>query len=81
MALSSEQIESLLTMLRNTRDLELTCPECLAELDRYAQRTLDAQPLDEILHRVRQHLEACPPCEDELKLVLDTLKALDEDGQ
>jgi uncharacterized protein with PIN domain len=79
MALSPEQIDSLLKMLRDTRDLELTCPECLAELDRYAERTLDAQPLEGVLQRVREHLAACPPCGDEFKLILETLRVIDED--
>ena len=78
MALSSEQIGSLLKMIRNTRDVELTCPESLAELDRYAERTLDAEPLEGILERVREHLDACPACDDEFKLILETLKAIDE---
>jgi hypothetical protein len=78
MALKPEQVDQLLKMIEQTRDVELTCPECLDELDRYVQRLRDGLPIDGVLERVREHLEACPFCNDECKLVLDTLKAIDE---
>jgi hypothetical protein len=40
--------------------VELTCPECLDELDQYTQSTLDGTPIDGLLERVQEHLEACP---------------------
>ena len=78
MALNSEQIRLLLELIQKTREVELTCPECLAELDRYAERKLDGEPLDGLLERVREHLDACSACDDELKLVLETLEALED---
>lgn len=77
MALTPEQVGRLLQMLRQTQDAELTCPECLDELDRYAQRIFDGAPVDGALDRVRQHLEACAFCDEEFKLVLETLNALE----
>jgi hypothetical protein len=65
-------------MIRQTQDVELTCPECLDELDKYAQRILDRQPIDGVLDRVRGHLEACSDCDAEFKLILETLQALEE---
>ena len=78
MALNSEQVGRLLKMLQQTRDVELTCPECLDELDRYTQRILDGMPIDGVLDRVREHLEACPCCNGQYQLVLETLKAIEE---
>ena len=78
MALNSEQVNHLLTMLRQTREVELTCPECLDELDKYTQSILDGQPLEGVLVRVREHIEACPCCTGQYTLVLETLKAIEE---
>jgi uncharacterized protein with PIN domain len=78
MALNSEQIALLLKMIRNTHEVELSCPECLDELDKYAQSILDGMPIDGVLERVREHLEACPCCNEQYQLVLDTLKAIEE---
>jgi hypothetical protein len=77
MALSSEQIGRLLTMIRQTREVEMTCPECLDELDKYTQSVLDGAPIDGLLDRVREHLEACPCCTGQFKLVLETLAAIE----
>ncbi len=78
MALNSEQIRLLLELLQKTRDVELTCPECLAELDRYAERTLAGEPVEGSLERVREHLDLCSACDGEFKLVLETLKAMED---
>jgi hypothetical protein len=78
MALDSGKIHRLLQMIQQTKEVELTCPECLDELDKYIQRTLDGTPLDGVLKLVREHLEACPFCEGQLKLVLETLNAIEE---
>jgi hypothetical protein len=77
MALNPEQVGRLLTMIRQTRDVELTCPECLDELDKYTQSVLDGLPIDGLLNRVREHLEACPCCRSQFDLVLETLNAIE----
>lgn len=79
MALNSEQIGKLLRKLQYTREAELTCPECLDELDRYVQKFLDGAPVEGLLEQVRQHLADCPCCQDQLQLVLETLEAIDEE--
>jgi transposase len=78
MALDPGQIDRLLKMIQQTQEEELTCPECLDELDKYVQSILDERPIAGILDRVREHLEACPCCGDQFKLVLDTLNAIEE---
>ena len=78
MALNSEQIGWLLKMLQNTHEVELSCPECADQLDLYAQKIMDGEPIEGVLELVRQHLEACSGCEDEFHLILETIKAIDE---
>ena len=78
MALSSEQVDRLLKMIQQTREVEMTCPECLDELDKYTQRILDSEPIDGVLVSVREHLDACPCCTGQFNLVLETLQSIDE---
>ena len=78
MALNSEQIGRLLKKIQQTREVELSCPECLDELDRYTQRILDGMPIDGLLGSVREHLEACSCCAGQFKLVLETLQEIEE---
>ena len=60
MALSPQQVDRLLKKIQQTREVEMTCPECLDELDKYTQRILDGTPIDGVLVSVREHLEALP---------------------
>jgi hypothetical protein len=78
MALKPEQIGRLLSMIKKTREVEMTCPECLDQLDWYIQSDADGAPFRGGLERVREHLEACPCCSMQLNLVLDTLKAIED---
>ena len=78
MALNSEQISRLLNKIQQTREVEMSCPECLDELDKYTQRILDGTPIDGLLGSVREHLEACPCCTGQFNLVLETLEAIEE---
>ena len=78
MALNSEQVGRLLKMIKQTKEVELTCPECLDELDKYTQSIQDGMPIDGVLQRVREHLEACHCCNGQFKLVLETLEAIEE---
>ena len=77
MALKPEQVDRLLSMIKKTRDVEMTCPECLDQLDWYIQSDTDGAPIEGMLAHVREHLEACPCCSMQLNLVLDTLKAIE----
>lgn len=79
MALSSQQVDRLIKKIQQTREVEMTCPECLDELDKYTQRILDGVPLDGVLVSVREHLEACPCCTGQLNMVLDTLQSIEEE--
>lgn len=78
MALNSQQIGRLLKKIRQTREVEMTCPECLEELHKYTQRILDGEPIDGVLDLVREHLDDCPCCTNQFRLVLETLQAIEE---
>ena len=77
MALNSEEVNWLLKMLQNTNEVELSCPECAEQLDLYAQSILDGKPIEGNLELIRQHLEACSGCDDEFRLILDTIKSIE----
>ena len=77
MGINANQLVDLVKMLRQTHEVELGCPECLEELDRYVQNILDRTPIEGVLYRVREHLEACPFCNEEFNLVLETIKAIE----
>ena len=79
MALNSEQVGWLVKMLQDTQDVEMSCGECAEQLDVYAQRIIDGEPLDDLLGQVREHLVACAGCDDVFRLILETIDAIDEE--
>lgn len=76
MALTPEQVGDLLKMIELTKEVELSCPDCVELLDQYAQRVLDGAPVDGDLQRVRDHLAVCPFCDEECRLILEALRAI-----
>ena len=78
MNLSGEQIRALLQVLCCTRDQELTCDECLREVGRFAELTLEGRPLEEAHDIVQQHLQVCGECCEEFALLLKALESLAE---
>jgi hypothetical protein len=52
---------------------ELSCEDCFAQLDRYAELTLAGQPADERVPGMRAHLEGCPACAEDFASLRDYL--------
>ncbi len=76
MNLSDEQIRALLQAVRQTRDHELNCEECLAQLGGFAELTLKGRSVQEAYDLVRQHLQICGECGEEFTLLLKALEAI-----
>ena len=74
MTLTAEQVRALLDALRVTKDRELTCDEWLAELPGYLDAT-PARQAGEAFRLVREHLDLCPECREEIESVIDAVAA------
>jgi hypothetical protein len=54
---------------------EVTCDECFAELDRYAELELAGADADAAVPGMRAHLEGCPACHEDHESLLALLRA------
>ena len=72
MSMSLEQLQVLLSSLQFTKDHELTCDEWLAELPGYLDAT-PAEQSSETFRLVREHLDICPECREEIAVVMDAI--------
>ena len=79
MALSPEQAKALIKMVTVTRDQEMTCDACLAEIDAFVEIQLAGAPLSDALQAVQAHLERCLDCADEYHVLRQALEALAEE--
>jgi predicted anti-sigma-YlaC factor YlaD len=81
MNLSDDQIRELLQAVSLTRDHELNCDECLAEVGGFAELTLAGRPVEDAYDLVEQHLQICAECREEFALLLKALESLMEPQQ
>jgi hypothetical protein len=79
MALRPEQAKALIEMVMGTRDQEMTCDECVADLAAFVEVQLTGKPLSAALQAVHAHLEQCHDCADEYRILRQALTALAEE--
>jgi hypothetical protein len=54
---------------------ELTCEECFAELDRYAELELAGSDADAAVPGMRAHLDGCPACHEDHDSLLALIRS------
>jgi hypothetical protein len=73
------QAEALIEMVMGTRDQEMTCDECVADIAEFVEVQLTGKPLSEALQAVQDHLDRCHDCADEYHVLRQALTALAEE--
>jgi rRNA maturation endonuclease Nob1 len=79
MALRPEQAQALIAKVMGTRDQEMTCDACVADLAEFVEVQLTGKPLGDALQAVQEHLERCHDCTDEYHVLRQALAALAEE--
>jgi len=79
MALRPDQAKALIEMVLGTRDQEMTCDECVADIAELVEVQLTGKPLSAALQAVQDHLERCRDCADEYHVLRQALAALAEE--
>ena len=59
MDLSKENMDALLGFLKQTKDREATCDDCLAAMAEFAETHLAGKTIPESLKAIEDHLEIC----------------------
>ncbi len=77
MALSKEQIQTLVGLIATSQTDELSCDECFGQIGEYAEKALDGRELSEGMQLIQRHLEQCPCCSEEYKALLDALHEIE----
>lgn len=80
MPLSRETLKNIVRYALNVRDVELTCDQCLDQLDRYVEQRLAGKELPEALRLVEEHLGICGQCNEQFEALLAALRGLQAEG-
>lgn len=76
MTLSPKKAKELVRIVMGTREREITCDECLANISEFVDARLTGQPMGEALKLVRHHLDSCPPCREEYTLLRQAIETI-----
>ncbi len=71
MRLRDEQLRSLLSASRETRDVEIDCDEFLALMAEYAEVRADGRPAPKSLEKACAHERLCANCREELAALVE----------
>ena len=76
MDLSKENVDALLGFLKQTKDNEATCEDCLAAMAEFAETHLEGKSIPESLKAIEDHLEICGECKEEFETLLTALREM-----
>ncbi len=76
MELTTKTIRNMMSSVKSTRELELTCGHCYDELDQFIEMKLSGKKAEEAMPLVQEHLDRCPTCREEYETLLEALKAM-----
>ncbi len=80
MALSKEQISSLLQMVSAATEDTVDCDGCFDHMAEFADTELKGRETPEALRAVENHLRQCTCCKDEYQTLLEGLKGMNDAG-
>jgi hypothetical protein len=72
-------LKRIIGFISSTREQEIDCDQCLAELDEFAETVLEGRELTEAQLLVRDHLSRCAECKEEYELLLQALYHMEEE--
>lgn len=81
MALTQDEIQQLLQLIRSTRDSEINCERCLTLVAEFAERQLSGQPIPEALKCLEHHLSICAECQEEYAALQRAIGEIDEPAE
>ncbi len=78
MPLSKQEVDDLMHLVGLTKDDEINCEECLAQVAEFAERELAGKPIPEALNCVQHHLAICAECHEEYEALRQALRKIDD---
>ena len=81
MTLTPPVLRMLVARALASRPDEMSCGDCEACVDRFAEMTLEGLDAREALPLVEEHLRTCPCCGEEFEALVEALRAADQESR
>lgn len=69
-----DTVKSILRMVLATKEHELTCDECMEEVDRFVEMELAGKNPAQAMPLVKAHLDSCWECREEFEALLEIIR-------
>ena len=73
--LNLEKLKKIIRSIAATREDEIGCEDCYAELDQFVELLLDGKDAEEALPLVKHHLDLCGDCHQEYEVLIEAIQA------
>lgn len=70
-------LQKVAQALANTESDEIACNECFEKLDRFVELARAGKPVEEIMPKVKGHLDRCRDCREEYEALLAALREIE----
>ena len=75
MQIKPEKLKQIVRMIARTREEEIGCEKCYAEMDRFVDMLIAGKKPEEAMPLVQHHLEMCGDCHEEFEALFEALRA------
>lgn len=69
-----KELQGMISMIRSTEEVEITCGECYDQLEIFSEQHLAGLSPAQMIPLVKKHLDRCMDCREEYELLLTALK-------
>ncbi|NDJ51796.1 MAG: hypothetical protein GYB68_01775 [Chloroflexi bacterium] len=70
----ANRVANMISKIARTQEHELDCEECYEHLDHYAEMLQNGEDPSAVLPQVKEHLEMCSCCTEELGALISVLE-------
>jgi uncharacterized protein with PIN domain len=78
MIISKKEINGLMKLIGLTKDDEINCEQCLAQIAEFAEHELAGKTIPDGLQAVEHHLSVCSECCEEYEILKNILSGIKE---
>lgn len=80
MPLSKDQISTLLALVADSTEDDMSCDGCLEHVAQFVETELAGVEMCETMLLIQNHMNNCPCCKDEYNALKQAMLSLEEQG-